>query len=358
MQLTIITSTPQNVSLGSGTYVAAASLRKGIERLGHRARMVCPRSAPGALGHTLQRFAFNLSLSPERVGGGGSAVVGLDMDGFTLSGHIHPFACYVHGTLADEATFERGWTAQLLKLQARAERRSARHADLVLTTSEYSANRIAHFYGVARDRISVVPPAFDVINWQSEFTSAVRNDAGVSHPTVLCVARMYRRKNIRSLIGAARLVVDTGQRLAVRIVGDGPERRELERVTHALELTDVVTFTGQVPHRRLVAEFATCDVFCLPSLQEGFGIVYLEAMASGKPVVALHASSTPELIEHGVNGLLAEPHDEADLAGKLRTLLDDAALQTAMGTVNSEKARAFDVLRTTKRLLDLVAAVT
>lgn len=357
MHLTIITSTPQSVSLGSGTYVAAANLRHGLERLGHSVSMVCPRSAPGALGHTLQRFAFNLSLSPERAKGG-NTVMGLDMDGFTLSGHIHPFACYVHGTLADEATFERGWTAQLLKLQARAERRSARHADLVLTTSEYGADRIAHFYGVSRYRIGIVPPAFDVVKWQSELESTDRKEAAASHPTVLCVARMYPRKNIRSLIGTTRLLVDAGQRLAVRIVGDGPERCELERVTHALGLTNVVTFAGQLPHDRLVAEFATCDVFCLPSLQEGFGIVYLEAMASGKPVVALRASSTPELIEHGVNGLLATPHDEADLADALQQLLDDAALRTSMGGANLERAREFDVLGTTGRLLDLVATIT
>ena len=356
MHLTIITSTPQNVSLGSGTYVAATSLQQGLERLGHRVRMVCPRRAPGAFGHTLQRFTFNLSLSPDRAGGG--MVVGFDMDGFTLSGHIHPFACYVHGTLADEATFERGGTAQLLKLQARAERRSARHADLVLTTSEYSAGRIAHFYVVSQDRIGIVPPAFDVINWQSELESAVRNGAGASHPTVLCVARMYPRKNIRSLIAATRLLVDTGQQLAVRIVGDGPERRQLERMTHGLELTNIVTFAGQVSHDRLVAEFATCDVFCLPSLQEGFGIVYLQAMASGRPVVGLRASSTPELVEHGVNGLLAHPHDDADLADALRRLLDDEALRIAMGAVNPQKAREFDVLSTTRRLLDLLASVS
>lgn len=354
MHLTIITSTPQNVPLGSGTFVAAASMRRGLELLGHDVRMICPRRPPGLLGHTVQRFAFNLKLSPDRTSGS-DVVLGLDMDGFTVSGHIHPFGCYVLGALADEATFERGWTAHMLRLQARAERRAARHADLVLTTSEYSADRITEFYGVERALIGIVPPGFDVTGWQNALESVDSENTGAGRATVLCVARMYPRKNIRSLISATRLLVDAGQELAVRLVGDGPQRRELERIANALELDDVVTFTGQLPHERLVAEFAACDVFCLPSLQEGFGIVYLEAMASGKPVVALRASSTPELIEDGVNGFLARPGDEADLADKLRWTLESAERRAAMGAANRNKASLFDLERATTRLINLLS---
>ena len=171
-------------------------------------------------------------------------------------------------------------------------------------------------------------------------------------PTVLCVGRMYPRKNIRSLVGAARLLADQTPDLRVRIVGDGPERRELERVSHALGLSSIIHFLGQVSREQLMSEYAGCDVFCLPSMQEGFGVAFLEAMASGKPIVALRASSTPELVEDGVNGLLAAPADEADLASKLYSCLEDSDMRLVMGRNNLEKAAQFDLDRSTRRLLD------
>jgi glycosyltransferase involved in cell wall biosynthesis len=300
---------------------------------------------------------FNLRLTPARIQGS-DVVLGFDMDGFTLSGHIHPFACYIHGVLADEAAFERGSVARLLRLQARAERRSARQADLVLTTSKYSAHRIAAAYGVDAARIGIVPPAFDVVRRQLDLERLNERHDMDRSPTVLCVARMYPRKNIRSLIGATRLLVDRGLALRVRIVGDGPERRELERVTHALDLTETVMFTGQIPHTDLLTEFARAEVFCLPSLQEGFGIAFLEAMAAGQAVVAVWASSTPELIEDGVNGLLARPHDESDLADKLGLVLEDAALRKQMAAANRVKAMDYDLATTTTRMLDLLRRIT
>jgi glycosyltransferase involved in cell wall biosynthesis len=283
--------------------------------------------------------------------------MGLDMDGFTLSGQIHPFVCHVLGVLADEATFERGYVAHLLRLQARAERRSANHADMVLTTSDYSAQRIAQLYGVDRSLIGVVPPAFDVAQWQSDFAGVSAGLDASAQPTVLCVAHMYPRKDVRTLIGAARRLTDAGRSLEVRIVGGGPERGALQRAAAALGLSEVVQFTGQLSHSDLMAEFAGCDVFCLPSLQEGFGIAFLEAMASGKPVVAAKATSTAELIEDGVNGLLAQPRDENDLAMKIARCLDNPDLCSQMGEANRIKAARYDVKRTTARLLDLVSEI-
>lgn len=351
MNISIITSTPQSVSLGSGTYVAEDTLKRGLEELGHSVSLVCPNRDPGSLGHTWQRFTFNMGLSPRTVADS-DVVLGLDMDGFTLSGHVRPFVSYIMGILADEARFERGRVAQLLKLQARAERRCARQADLVVSTSEYSAQRIAQLYGI--DRVSVVPPAFDVKRWQSDLERSNRktNDTGL--PTLLCVAHMYPRKDIRTLLHATRLLVDRNRQLRVRIVGDGPERRALLRIAHRLELSQVIHFTGQLPHADLVAEFSSCDVFCLPSLQEGFGIVFLEAMASGKPIVAARASSTPELVEHRVNGVLANPGDANDLAEKIGRCLDDPDLRARMATANRAKAGEFDLERTIPRLLDLM----
>ncbi len=175
VQLAIVTSTPQAVSHGGGTFVASITLARALQQLGHTVRYIRPDRAPGILGHTAQRFAFNLRLSATAVAGT-DMVIGLDMDGFTLSGLVHPFVSFVLGVLADEASFERGHAAHLLQLQANAEKRATRAADLVVTTSQYSRNRLAELYGLSADRIAVVPPAFDVERWQQDMI-----EDGVSH---------------------------------------------------------------------------------------------------------------------------------------------------------------------------------
>ncbi len=356
MNLTLITSTPFNVSQGSGTFIAGVALQRGLQQRGHTVRILRPDRVPGRMGHTFQRFAFNLRLTKQRAADS-DIVFGMDMDGFTLSGRIHPFVCYVMGVLADEARFEQGVVARLLMLQARAEKHSARHADAVITTSEYSGDRIAQLYDLPRNRIGVVPPAFDVVRWQRDLAGiGLQRARREQRPTVLCVAHMYPRKNIAALIRATKLVASRIGGIRVRIVGQGPELPRLEKLTALLGVSDHIEFLGPLSHVDLLREFASCDLFCLPSLQEGFGLVFLEAMASGKAVVACRTSSTPELIEDGVNGLLAQPRDDHDLADKLVRLLGDANLRATMEQTNLAKAAEYTLDNTAGLLLDSVVA--
>jgi glycosyltransferase involved in cell wall biosynthesis len=325
-----------------------------MEREGYRLRVIRPRRPPGLLGHTLQRFTFNAGIPLDAVTDA-DLVIGLDMDGFMIAESCNRFVCYLMGVLADEARFERGVVARLLRLQARAERVCARRAALVLTTSLYSRERASDEYGVPLDRIGVVPPAFDVERWRLDLNAAEARRERESGPVVLCVAHMYPRKNISALIRISRLIIDRVPEAQIRVVGDGPERSRLQKLVDALGVQASVHLLGHLPHRELLREFSACDVFCLPSLQEGFGIAFLEAMASGKPVVGLRASSTPELIEHEVNGLLARPHDEVDLAEQLTRALEDTHLRKAMARANMAKAERYDASRTVKGLIDLVA---
>jgi glycosyltransferase involved in cell wall biosynthesis len=339
MRIAVITATPQTVERGSGTFVATAALRQGLEELGHETRMIRPARRPGRLGYTWHRFVFNRGLRSRHVTGA-DLVVGLDMDGYRLAGATTPpFVAYIHGQLADEARFERGAVAATMRLQARAERRSARRAQRVITVSEYSRRGIARQYGVDPARIAVVPPTFDAVRWDA----ALRRVAGppADRPTVLCVARMYRRKNIGALLRAATLLRERIPDVVLEIAGDGPERRRLEQLARTLDLGRSVRFRGHVDFPTLVEAYARCEVFCLPSLQEGFGLVYLEAMAAGKPIVACRGTAGEELVEHGVNGFLAPPHDAAALAEALIRLLRDPRGRRAMGAANRGRLAAY-----------------
>lgn len=306
------------------------------------------------MGHTLQRFAFNAGIPLDAVIDA-DLVIGLDMDGFMIAESCNRFVCYLMGVLADEARFERGVTAGLLRLQARAERVCARRANFVVATSQYSRQRASDEYGVAPARIGVVPPAFDVERWRLDLKAAATGRPNAQRgPVVLCVAHLYPRKNIAALIRISRLIINKVPDVQLRVVGDGPERSRLERQVESLGVQNNVRLLGQISYRDLVGEFSACDVFCLPSLQEGFGIAFLEAMASGKPIVGLRASSTPELIQHEVNGLLAQPHDAIDLAEQLTRILEDPDLRESMSRANIAKAEQYDVSSTVKQLIDLV----
>src|SRR5207247_4329691 len=126
------------------------------------------------------------------------------------------------------------------------------------------------------------------------------------------------------------------------LVGGGPELESLRRLAARLGVTDRVIFTDQVSREDLPPYFAACDLFVLPSVSrlEAFGIVALEAMASGKTVVVSDIPGVREVIEDGKEGLLADPVNPQDLAKKIRWLLTDPEARRAMGQRGREKGVA------------------
>lgn len=346
----MITATPQSVAEGSGTYVARRTVSQGLRALGHEVRVVCPDRAAAPLGYTVHRFRFNRTLAADTVDGA-DLVVGWDMDGYRLAGRVAArFAAYIHGQLADEARFERGLVALSMRLQARAERHSVRNAAVVLAVSEYGRRRLAAVYGVPGDRVRVVPPAFDVDRWRHALATAPTADDR-DRPTVLCVARLYPRKDVATLIHAADRLRRQLPALRVRVVGDGPEGDRLRMLVRRLGLTACVELWGQVEWERLVSAYASCDIFCLPSRQEGFGIVFLEAMAAGRPIVACRGTAAEELVTHERDGLLVpQGHPEA-LAAGLHRLLTDHGLRRRSGEHGPERVGAFAPEPIARRLL-------
>ncbi len=158
----------------------------------------------------------------------------------------------------------------------------------MITVSRYCAERLEELYGV-RDAI-VVPELIDLNAWRQLF----RANPATPTPgkfTILSVCRFYPRKRLDVLLRAAGLLRNTIPELEIRIVGNGPEHARLQGICRELDLGRVVQWLGDVSLSSLAEEYNRCDVFCLPSVQEGFGIVFLEAMAAGKPIVAARAAA-------------------------------------------------------------------
>jgi glycosyltransferase involved in cell wall biosynthesis len=348
--LHFLTAIPQNIQRGSGCYVGTRTLVEGLRRCWTGVETVVPTiQLPN---FTATRVLFNEALRVRNFRG--DATVGIDADGYSIGGRrprLPHIAC-IKGVLADAVRFENGPTRASLAFHARLEAAHARRADLVITISRYCAERIEEFYGV-RGAV-VVPELIDLGAWRRLFWSNPAPRGGDKF-TVLCVCRFYPRKGVDTLLRAAAQLRHAIPELEIRIVGDGPDYKKLRGIWTELRLEGIVRWLGDVPLGRLAEEYNRAQVFCLPSLQEGFGIVFLEAMAAGKPIVAVRAAAVPEVVRHGI---LAEPRNAESLAAGIQRLYRNPDLCRSLAAAGLRDVERFNVNRVARQFLSEVAKVT
>lgn len=341
---------------GSGTAVATRGLVAGLRALGHRVTVLRPegRARPDdEVRPTLpRRLLYNLGVRARIDPAEADLLVGTDLDGAFLPRRPPlPYVVALRGVAADEAFHDRGRARLERRLAAWLEGRNVFRARRVTVPSAYSARVAARAYGIPPERVSVVPEGIDVAAWD-----ALRDDPPPRpdpRPTILSVARQYPRKNTRTLLDALPEVVRQIPDVRCRIVGGGPELGALRRQVASLGLEDRVDLTGEVPDDgRVRAAYFAADCFCLPTLQEAFGIVFLEAMAAGLPVVASDRAAVPEVVPHGEAGLLVDPHDEDALARALVRVLSDGALRERLGRAGIRRARRFTHEATARLFLE------
>jgi glycosyltransferase involved in cell wall biosynthesis len=344
-----LSSTPPSPTEGSGTWVAIDGVLRGLARLGHAASLRPLRARSGL--HTLDRWRYNRDV--RRRPPTADVVVGVDLDGFLWApqrAHGVRYAVMLKGIIADELRNERGLVRALLALQARWERRNVRAAERVIVPSRYSAAVAQDVYGVPAGVLAVVPEPIDLGEWRRRFAAATPPTSAA--PTVLAVARMYPRKRLDDLLRAAVALRTRIPHLRVRIVGEGPESARLRALARQLGLGDTVTFLGEIARQALAVEYVGADCFCLPTVQEGFGIVFTEAMAAGLPVVACRAAAVPEVVEDGRTGLLVSPRSPEELGMALEKVLTSGALRRELGEGGRRRVEAFDLDRVAARLLE------
>jgi glycosyltransferase involved in cell wall biosynthesis len=273
-----------NIVRGSGTFVGISVLASALEALGHTVDYESPtRHCPI---YTLERLWFNHTLRPSSAH---DLTVGFDMDGYRIAGPRH--IASLKGVIADEVRFERGFTRATMSVQARCERQHALRAARVLVSSRYSGDRAHEFYGL-QQAPAVVPELIDLASWRR---TLAESPAQGERFTVLYVGRFYRRKRVDVLLRATAQLRTAIPGLEVHIVGNGPCNAEWRELATELGLAGTVSWLGDVTRAQLATEYNRCHTFCLPSVQEGFGIVLLEAMAAGKPIVAARAAAIPEV---------------------------------------------------------------
>lgn len=235
------------------------------------------------------------------------------------------------------------------------ERLGLRAASGVLSISEYTSRKLVELNDVAPGQIHLLycslPPGAE----DERLAAAPR--AEPAGPVLLSVSRLWAvetGKGIDTVIRALPRVLARAPGAEYWIVGDGDARPGLEALAREMGVAGRVRFMGRVSDGELLAAYQAADVFLLPSNQEGFGIVYVEAMRQGCPVIAGNHGGAPEVVDDGVTGFLVEHGDETAIATRVVQLLEDPELRARMG--RAARARV-EELFTHRRFRDRVRQI-
>jgi glycosyltransferase involved in cell wall biosynthesis len=266
------------------------------------------------------------------------------LNALNKQGIKRPFVHTIHGVLADEyeQAHEIGYQSFRSKIAnyfmhrlAKLEAETAKNATLIVTISKYSLEKIENYYGVDAAKVRIVPNGVD----PEEFKPVAETDReggrrrlGLgSEPCVLFVGSLIPRKGLPFLVEAAKKIVKEHSETKFVIVGEGPLKSQLLSYLATANLSGNFKFLGNVKEDMLPALYNSADVFALPSIQEGQGIVLLEAQASAKPVVAFDVGGVNEAVRNGETGLLVKRGSSEELADAIMKLLSDKALREKMG---------------------------
>ena len=254
------------------------------------------------------------------------------------------------------------YTAKQNPLSAAVIRWVFRNVDAIIANSTWTAKQIVR-YGGNPDKVQIVrlggnPPK------GGEFGNALppRLDNVV---LLLSVGYLEERKGHAYVLRALRELRQKGYNVCYKIVGDGSQRKALETLTRELGLNDVVSFEGYKSHAEVWPYFAECDIFVLPSWNEAFGIVYIEALALGKPVIGCAGEGGPEDLKALVDCIeLVKPRDVESLVSALQRLIENPERRRQMGEIGRRiveehftwERNAVDTMRIYRQVLEASCA--
>jgi phosphatidylinositol alpha-1,6-mannosyltransferase len=250
-----------------------------------------------------------------------------------------PYVVYCHG---EEVT-----QMDRYKYQPRVRNLIYKSADAVVANSDFACGLLSRI-GVAQKKIQKINPGVDAERFKPTARSEelCRRFHLEGKTVILTVARLVPRKGHRAALDAFSRVCEEFPSARYLIVGTGPEEDSLKQIVRDRKLEDRVTFVGFVPSEKLPVYYNVCDIMLLANREEadgdveGFGIVFLEANAAGKPVIAGRTGGAVEAVQDGLTGLLVNPDDEMELAAALRRLLLNVELRERLGRAGLQRVRS------------------
>lgn len=233
----------------------------------------------------------------------------------------------------------------------RLKRAIYRRAARVVACSSDTANRVAAFATLDRGAIGVVLPGVDAARYAVGDAGRARTDYGLdARRVILTVARLESESSYKGqdmVIRALPRVIEKIPEAIYVVAGGGDDHARLEAIAESIGVGKAVRFTGSLTDSRLIDLYHAADVFVMVSrdsadgMTEGFGIVYLEANAAGKPVVYSASGGAAEAALEGETGLRADPRDIGSIASALVRILSDAPLAKRLGSHGLERSKTF-----------------
>lgn len=269
-----------------------------------------------------------------------------------LYGNRLRVVCYAHGEEVNACCSSR----QLKILMQQAHR----IVDLMLCNSDYTRQRIAPF--IEEHKLQVVNPGVHI----GEFDGAVaagqawRQKHGYgSRRMVLTLGRLDPRKNQTAVLAAVANLKDRYPDLLYVVAGEGRQMNALKQQARDQGVEDRVLFTGLVDGQERISLYGACDVFAMPAIQdgpdvEGFGMVFLEAGACGRPSIAGNVGGQPDAVCDGKTGMVVDGRDVAAVTAALDRLLGDDDLRRRLGQQARQWSEGFDWPRVVQRIVHLV----
>ncbi|HKI44161.1 MAG TPA: glycosyltransferase family 4 protein [Balneolales bacterium] len=251
-------------------------------------------------------------------------------------GDIKAIFCAAHGrellfNVAEPGTRTHKWYDGLRKF-------FLNEADHFFAVSNYTAD-LLQGHGVACDRITVMPNGTNPDQFYPGDASEIRERLNLKDTkTILTICRLVRRKGVDTVIRAFSKVVSTHPEAKLIIIGDGEDRQRLETLASDLGVRQSVRFTGWIAHDGMEINqfYNLADIVVMtprtdPVQVEGFGIVYLEANACGKPVIGSRSGGIPDAVMDGETGLLVDEDNPDQLAEAMKQLLDNPDFAERLG---------------------------
>jgi glycosyltransferase involved in cell wall biosynthesis len=235
--------------------------------------------------------------------------------------HRRPLVAHIHATELDRTDFHPNqW------IFAR-ERRGLRAASKIIAVSHYTKNILVEHYGIRPESIAVVHNGHDARHRDPSVGArhGVPLQGGLrkNHPLVLFLGRLTKQKNPWQFLQTARRVAELRPDVQFVMAGDGPMLGELIDQSCALGLADRIVFTGKVPNHEVDVLYKLADCFVMPSLSEPFGLVALEAIGHGTPVIVSKQSGVSEVLDHAFK---VDFWDTEKMADCILTILREAPL--------------------------------
>ncbi len=209
--------------------------------------------------------------------------------------------------------------------------RRARHVTVV---SSFIKEHLMEYELVSEDKIKVLPMPVDDRQFVPQKLSKKEKKS------ILCVAKFTQQKGLDYLIDASSILLSKGLDFEVKIIGGGPEWDRFDKKIREMGLSQKVFLLDKVRQQELPSYYREADVIVLPAIEEGFGLVLVEAQLCLRPVIGAKSGGIPDIIEDEKSGLLVPPEDHVSLASAIERVLTDEQLASRLAQGGYESAKA------------------